>query len=739
MPFYVVQVAVPVPLRRCFDYLPSAGEPEDTWKPGQRVRVNFGQQLLTAVVVGTAHTTDVPTARLKPLLERLDDAPLLDASQLALGRWLARYYHHSLGEVLELMIPALLRRGGALQEALEQSWSRCPTAHDETPSLRGKQQQALWQLFQQRPVWAHAELTAQGFTLAQLRRLAQLGLIETQQRLPIPATSLRRRDDLPLNDEQQQALTQLNQPRQQFRASLLEGITGSGKTEVYLQHLKQTLQQGRQVLVLVPEIGLTPQTVQRFRERVDVPVALIHSGLNDRERLQAWCQCRDGSARILIGTRSAVFTPMPELGLIILDEEHDSSFKQQDGVRYSARDFALVRAKQANIPIVLGSATPSLESLHNALSGRYQHLKLTQRAGQAKSPGMTLHSILHQPLTFGLAQPVIAKMQQHLDADRQVLVFVNRRGYAPLMACQECGWLAECPRCDARLTLHQSPAHLHCHHCDFQQAVPRFCPNCHSDKIQALGQGTERLQDELSMLFPQVPITRVDRDTARNKHAFDALLEDIHSPGKRLLIGTQMLAKGHHFPAVTMVVVLDADAGLFSADFRGMEHTAQLILQVAGRAGRAEHPGEVWIQTLYADHPQLNLLINDGYHALALALLQERQQRQLPPYSHMAMLRAESPQRHLAEQLLQLARQFLQSLSAQHRAHSTSITPLVLVGPFPAIMERRAGRFRQQLQLLSDERTGLHAVLDPLVDFLHQQKGFHQVRWHLDVDPQDTL
>ncbi|MFK4754462.1 primosomal protein N' [Oceanobacter antarcticus] len=755
MPFYVVQVAVPVPLRRCFDYLPPAGEQEDTWKPGQRVRVNFGQQLLTAIVVGTAHTTDVPTGKLKPLLERLDDEPLLDASQLTLGRWLARYYHHSPGDVLELMIPALLRRGGSLQEAQEQSWAILPQIDSEPQTsepqtnpellskpktaLRGKQQQALWQCFQQQPVWTHAKLTAQGFTLAQLRRLAELGLIETLQRLPIPAIAPLRRDDLPLNEEQHKALMQLNQQLGRFQPSLLEGITGSGKTEVYLQHLKQVLQRGQQVLVLVPEIGLTPQTVQRFRERVDVPVALMHSGLNDRERLQAWCQCRDGSARILIGTRSAVFTPLPDLGLIILDEEHDGSFKQQDSVRYSARDFAMVRAKQAKIPIVLGSATPSLESLHNALTGRYLHLKLTQRAGNAKPPGMKLHSILHQPLTFGLAQPVIAKMQQHLDANRQVLVFINRRGYAPLMACQECGWLAECRRCDARLTLHQSPLHLHCHHCDFQQAVPGFCPNCHSDKIRALGQGTERLQDELSMLFPHVPSTRVDRDTARNKQAFDGLLQDIHAPGKRLLIGTQMLAKGHHFPAVTMVVIVDADAGLFSADFRGMEHTAQLILQVAGRAGRAEHPGEVWIQTLYADHPQLNLLIDNGYHALALALLQERQQQQLPPYSHMAMLRAESPQRHLAEQLLQLARQFLQQQSAQCRNQPDQLSPLVLVGPFPAIMERRAGRFRQQLQLFSGERTGLHSVLDPLVDFLHQQKGFHQVRWHLDIDPQDTL
>lgn len=755
MSFFVIQVAVPVPLRRQFDYLPLSDKRSDKgynhpehYKAGSRVRVNFGNQLLTGIVLGTSEQTDVPVDKLKPLEAVLDTTPLLNQSALKLGRWLASYYHHSIGEVLELMIPAMLRQGCSLDEANERVWVRSPQASQEqADSLRGKRQQQLWQYFEQQQSWPHSHLTAEGFNLKQLQHLQTRGLIKEIPQLPSPPVILEQlTPPLALNQQQQSALDGQAKTLGRFQAHLLEGITGSGKTEVYLQLIERTLTKtpDGQILVLVPEIGLTPQTVQRFRRRFNVPVALLHSGLNDRERLQAWRQCSEQKASILIGTRSAVFTPIPRLELIILDEEHDASFKQQDGLRYSARDFALVRARQAQVPIVLGSATPSLESLHNALTGRYQHWQLTLRAGNARPPGMKLHNILHQPLTNGLAQPVLAAIKQHLQQGQQVLVFINRRGYAPLVACQDCGWMAECPRCDARLTMHQSPPHLHCHHCDFQQGIPGLCPKCHSSRIQPVGQGTERLQQTFIELFPDTPVTRVDRDTVRSKQAFDQLLEEIHNSNARILIGTQMLAKGHHFPKVTLVVVLDADAGLFSADFRGMEQTAQLILQVAGRAGREKIPGDVWIQTLYADHPQLNLLINDGYHALALDLLQERQHQQLPPYSHMALLRAESSERHMAEQCLREARSFLQQLQEHWRRRAREqrqkpLEPINLMGPFPAIMERRAGRFRHQLQLYCQDRRSLHAVLKSLADFLQQRPDSRKVRWHLDVDPTDTL
>ncbi|MBQ0726605.1 MAG: primosomal protein N' [Thalassolituus oleivorans] len=735
MSFFVVEIALPVPLHRTFDYLPVQNDTQEHYLPGQRVRAEFGRQLLTGIVVGCKNHTEVPQNKLRALLERCDDAPLINEHSLTLCRWLADYYHHSLGEVLEHMLPVMLRRGCALSEANERIWRRVASV-DANPKLRGDKQIALWKKFQHSECWVHANMTAAGFALAQLKRLAELELIVEEEALPLPNIPAVDPVFHTLNAEQQAALHAIEPYLGRFKACLLEGVTGSGKTEVYLRLINQVLSKGQQALVLVPEIGLTPQTVQRFQERFNVPVALLHSGLNDRERLQGWRQVSEGKARILIGTRSAVFTPMPELGLIILDEEHDGSFKQQDGLRYSARDFALVRAHQSQVPIVLGSATPSLETLHNALTGRYLHLKLTQRAGKAKPPQMKLHSILHQPLTAGFAQPVLAAMQKHLENNKQVLVFINRRGFAPLLACRDCGWMAECRRCDARLTLHQYPPHLHCHHCDFQQGIPAHCPQCQSHKVEAVGQGTERIEEQLAQLFPQRPIRRVDRDTVRNKQAFDELFNEIHTGGSCILVGTQMLAKGHHFPDVTLVVILDSDAGLFSADFRGMEHSAQLIEQVSGRAGRADSPGQVWIQTLYADHPQLNLLIDSGYHALALSMLQERQLQQLPPYTHMALLRSECEDRIQTQQLLQQARAFIQDWLRQH-AHDNA--PVTLLGPFPAIMERRAGRFRYQLQLFCPGRVPLHQTLEALVQYLQQLKGFGKVRWNLDVDPLDTI
>ena len=736
MPFFVVDVALPVPLLRTFDYLPVEGEHRENYQAGQRVRADFGRQLLTGIVLGTRETSEVPTSKLKPLLARLDDAPLLSSSDLSLARWMSDYYHHSLGDVLEHWIPAMLRRGAALTEANESGWIRLTAPDHQSVPLKGARQIALWEQFSRQEYIAHRVLTAQGYSLAQCRRLAELGLIKEETRLPLPPLPDEAKPALALNDEQRSAVDKIESTLGRFKACLLEGVTGSGKTEVYLQLIDKVIQQGKQALVLVPEIGLTPQTVRRFQERFDVPVALLHSGLNDRERLQGWRQAREGHARILIGTRSAVFTPLPDLGLIILDEEHDGSFKQQDGLRYSARDFALVRAHQAQVPVLLGSATPSLETLHNALTGKYLHLKLTRRAGNARPPGMKLHSILHQPLVHGFAEPVLSAMQKHINQGKQVLVFLNRRGFAPLLACKQCGWNAECQHCDARMTLHQYPPHLHCHHCDYQQPVPRVCPNCHSPDVEAIGQGTERIEEHLSGLFPQTPVKRVDRDTVRTKQAFDDLFNDIHTGDPCILVGTQMLAKGHHFPDVTLVVILDSDAGLFSADFRGMEHSAQLIKQVAGRAGRAESPGDVWIQTLYSDHPQLNLLIDDGYHALALSILRERLDQQLPPYSHMALLRSECEDRASAQRFLEQARQLLQHWLKQYGQKEA---PVTLLGPFPAIMERRNGRFRFQLQVFCTERKALHQTLDAAVKQLQTLKGFSKVRWHLDVDPLDTL
>jgi primosomal protein N' (replication factor Y) len=743
---YYLRIALPVPLRRQFDYLPLANTDASSYEIGSRVRVPFGRQQLIGFVLSIVTETDVPVDKLKNITERLDSGTLVSSNILELCAWLSSYYHHPLGEVLDLAIPVLLRKGGQISDIAEPHWRvRVSESANDGHSITGKKQLALWQLFQQQAYWRHKDLTQQGFAKAQLDRLANLGLVEPYLQLPVPHCGPASQSALTLNSEQDFAVDKISEQLGKFHVALLDGITGSGKTEVYLQLIAKTIAQGKQALVLVPEIGLTPQTLRRFQARFDVPVVMMHSNLNDKERLIAWHQCNQNQAKILIGTRSAIFTPLPSLGLIIIDEEHDGSFKQQDGLRYNARDFAIKRAHKESLPIVLGSATPALETLHNAYSHRYSHHKLTIRAGNAKPPKMKLHSILHQPLEFGLALPVVDKIKQHLNAGQQVMIFINRRGFAPTLACRDCGWMAECIRCDARMTMHQYPPHMHCHHCDNQVGIPRLCPNCNSLQIEALGHGTERIEENLHKLFAGADIKRVDRDTVRTKDAFDNLFDEIHKGEPCILVGTQMLAKGHHFPDVTMVVILDADSGLFSADFRGMEKTAQLILQVAGRAGRGDKLGEVWIQTLYADHPQLNLLLEGGYHGLAANLLQERKHIQLPPYSYMALLRTECSDKNLAEQVQNQAREFVQSWLNQYwqgnllaiKEAQADTTPVTLLGPFPAPMERRNGRFRQQMQIMSHERTALHRVLEPLSHFLESLKGIQKVRWNLDIDPID--
>lgn len=742
----VLRIALPVPMRRTFDYLPPEGISVQDVSIGCRAIVLFRNRTVTGVVTGTSANSEVPVDKLRAINELPDNHPLVTSDIMDLCLWLSTYYHHPLGEVLELALPAMLRKGSSLKEAEEPHWRRI-LAPDTEVALRGDKQKSLWSLFCKQSLWPHKDLLSQDFTRSQMNRLAELGLTEAVSLLPSYSheTDLSPSPPLPLNTEQQAAVDSVSVTSSSpgFQVTLLEGVTGSGKTEVYLQLIQKVLDQGKQALILVPEIGLTPQTVRRFRSRFNVPVATMHSGLNDRERLQSWCQSRlpatdAAQARILIGTRSAVLTPMPDLGLIVIDEEHDGSFKQQDGLRYNARDLAVKRAHKAGIPVMLGSATPSLETLHNTYSRRYQHVKLTQRAGNARPPRLHLHSILHQPLQHGLAIPVVNKIRQHLDDGQQVMLFINRRGYAPTLICRDCGWMAGCRACDARMTLHASPPHLHCHHCDHQTPLPRMCPECNSLQIEAIGQGTERIGDNIRQLFPDTTIHRVDRDTVRTKDAFDNLLDEIHKGEPCILVGTQMLAKGHHFPDVTLVVIVDADSGLFSADFRGMEKTAQLLMQVSGRAGRGDKPGEVWIQTLYADHPQLHLLVEGSYHSLATNILQERKGLQLPPYTFMALLRTECAEREMAEQLQRVAREFIQQwLNSYWQNKGADITPVTLIGPFPAPMERRAGRFRQQMQILSSERSALHRVLNSLALHLEGLQEFRKVRWSLDVDPVD--
>jgi len=731
----ILRVAVPSPLRRYFDYLPPAQSAPESWQAGARIKVPFGRRQPLGLITEVRSDTPLERTQLRRALAILDPAaPALPSELLQLLRWAQQYYQHPPGEVYAAALPALLRQAAPLQLQLDPVW--CLTAAGQaalTQNLarRAPRQQALLQLLAQHPTGLGSKqlrLVLPGWS-ASARSLRAKAWIEARQDIEQAAVIERSTSPIhELNSAQRQAVDTLLAGLGSFSAYLLEGVTGSGKTEVYLQVIEQTLAQGRQALVLVPEIGLTPQLLSRFQTRLQSRLAVFHSALNDRERLNAWLLARSAQARVVIGTRSAVFTPLPELGLIIIDEEHDPSFKQQDGFRYNARDLAIVRARQSDIPIVLGSATPSLESVYNAQRERYQRLQLPERVGAAQPPTIELIDLRQKTLTEGLSEALLHRAERHLGRAGQVLLFLNRRGFAPVLICHECGWNAHCKHCDAHLTVHLRRQRLRCHHCGAEQRVPAPCPACGSVDLRALGLGTERIEQVLNQRFPSINMARIDRDSTRRKGSLQRLLEEIQQGQRQLLIGTQMLAKGHHFPNVTLVGIIDADQGLFSADFRASERLAQLILQVAGRAGRADRPGTVLIQTHHPDHPLLQTLIEGGYSAFALAALAEREQAALPPFTHHALLRAEAPHAEAPLRFLNDA------LAAAAKPEAVD-----LLGPVPAPMERRAGRYRAQLLLQSTDRAALRRLLEPWLAQLESLKSARKVRWSLDVDPLDLF
>ncbi len=732
-PVYL-HLALPTPLRRRFDYLPPEGTDPDQvrhWPAGIRIRVPFGKQELIGILLGVSDHTHLKATQLRPALERLDETPLWPDELLQLCLWAADYYQCPVGEALHVALPALLRQGAPAERVTEPVWQLTSEGKGlpEGALSRAPRQAMLLAELQRRNQLSRADLALLDIPRSAVKALEDKGLVETAPPTPeAPTPALLSEQPLTLNSEQAAAVSRIK--LKGFQVSLLDGATGSGKTEVYLQAIARTLAQGQQALVLVPEIGLTPQTLARFQRRFAQPVVALHSGMNDRERLDSWLQARSGRARIVIGTRSAIFTPLAEPGIIIVDEEHDGSFKQQDGFRYSARDLAVMRAHRLDIPLVLGSATPALETLHNAHQGRYQHLHLRQRAGGARPPTVELQDLRGVTLHEGFSRDSLAAIRAQIEMGNQVLVFLNRRGYAPTLECHSCGWLAECLHCDARLTVHQHPRHLHCHHCSHQRAVPRRCPSCHSAQLEPLGQGTERSEEALREAFPDVPVIRVDRDSTRRKNALRDLVAEVNKGEPCILVGTQMLAKGHHFADVTLVVIVDADAGLFSTDFRAPERMGQLLLQVAGRAGRAEKPGRVILQSHHTDHPLVQTLMHAGYHAFAETLLQERQRAQLPPFHHLALLRAESSRPENAVQFLRLA------LAQAQRLHAPDGI-ISYLGPLPAMLEKRGDRFRYQLHISSVARAPLQKLLSQLAAHLEADAFSKRVRWAFDVDPQD--
>lgn len=734
-----LRVALPTPLRRLFDYRALADIPVSAWQPGVRVKVPFGSREVIGVVLHTTDTTEVPVSKLRTITELIDEKPLLPPSVMQLISWTSQYYQHSLGDTFSWALPVLLRQGepAVAQKKLFYTAATDAQLDDVRVKNAPRQRQALQAVLQHKRGLAHEQLSSLELQKSSIDALLEKGLLHKEWRsVHQPPSNLPVLAQMPLalNAEQKVAFDSISQQLGRFKVFLLAGVTGSGKTEVYLHLIEQVLNKKQQVLVLIPEINLGPQTFSRFQQRFNVRVALLHSEVNDRERLNAWLAARDGQAEIVIGTRSALFTPFKNLGLIIIDEEHDASYKQQEALRYHARDLALVRARQADIPVVLGSATPSLESLHNANSGRYALLRLNTRAGTAKLPQFKRLDVRSLPLDSGISMPLQKAIERTLAAGQQVLVFLNRRGFSPVLLCNDCGWMGKCRDCDARLTLHQRYNELRCHHCGHVEKRPLACPGCESLQLHPVGEGTERAEERLQILFAQVPVLRIDRDTTARKGALDAMLNTVNQGKPCILLGTQMLAKGHHFPRVTLVAILNADGGLFSADFRSSERMAQLILQVAGRAGRAQDPGEVIIQSHLADHPLLVQLTEQGYFAFAEQALSERRAAGLPPYSYMALLRAEAVSSIQVDNFLQDAL----ALSEQLLAHY-QLQQLECLGPVAAPMERRAGRYRAQLLFIAHKRKDLQQLLHALCFNLELLPSARQARWSVDVDPIDLF
>jgi len=718
----VIQVAVPRPLHSVYDYHIEAEHPVP--QVGARLLVPFGR----SEVIGICISTEVanPHTSTKAVIEVLDTEAAIAPELLALAQWMQHYYHYPLGEVLATVLPSAARKGTVLEIKPEAPPDLWHLTNANLISPRAKTQQAVVDhLAHVGDAQSGEALEAAGFNRSMLRKLEGMGVLirkaaPTQRQMTGP---------LAPSDEQQVAINAIN-AAVGFNVFLLEGVTGSGKTEVYLQSMAAVLAAGKQVLVLVPEIALTPQTLDRFESRFG-GTGMVHSGLGEGQRLQTWLRCRAGEIKVLIGTRSAVFTPFKNLGLIIVDEEHDSSYKQQEGLRYSARDLTVKRAQQLDIPLVLGSATPSLESFYNAKRERYRQILLTQRAGGATMPRYQTIDLRGQSLRSGLSDTLIRVIRSHVEANGQVLVYLNRRGFAPTLVCKACGWQNVCSDCDARLTLHRQPEQLICHHCNLRFALPKQCEKCGHHDLLPVGMGTQRAEEGLAELFPDIPLYRIDRDTTRSNAQLNSQLEKIQVGDPCIMVGTQMLAKGHHFPQVTLVAVINADAGFLSPDFRAPERTAQLIVQVAGRAGRAEKQGEVWIQSYQPENPLLQRLISQGYRGFAEAELTSRIQAGLPPAQPMAMLRAESIDPALARDFLSRCKASFESAAKSQQ----NMTGLDILGPIPAPMARVAKRTRFQLVVLAATRPELHRVLASL----GHPKTHHSLRWSIDVDPYDAM
>jgi len=725
----VLQVAVPSPLRSLLDYLPPQtikleSSIESCNLVGRRVLVPLGSRQVVGIIVLIATSSTYSAAKLKEAIEYLDDAPLLSNHQMKLLSWVSSYYHYPIGDVFCRLLPKSLQEGVSSKLAADIVYritAKGIVAVGNLSERAHRQKTLLNVLLQEDCALSWSEISLHGITKSTLMACIQKEFIDESVQnkdvLPVKFTQ----PSYKLSGPQQAAIAAIDSSKG-FSCFVLQGVTGSGKTEVYLQCMHKVLRENKKVLLLVPEIALTPQTQARVSSRFNVPVLLLHSGLSARVRSKLWLQAGKNGPCILLGTRSAIFAPLPKLGLIILDEEHDVSYKQQSGLRYSARDVAIMRAQMNDIPIVLGSATPSLEVVHNIKTKGYIRLWLRDRVG-GNLPNIVLQDMRGQKLTAGLVDESHAKIKQYLDNNKQVLLFLNRRGYAPVLMCHQCGWSVLCPECDAKVTMHNHQQKMRCHHCDRSWSLLKQCKKCCQSELQPVGVGTERLLEDLTQIYQDKTIIRIDRDTVSSKKRLNAALDAINTQQADIIIGTQMISKGHHFSNVGLVVVVDADGGLYSIDYRAVEHMGQQILQVAGRSGR-ETQGEVIIQTHHPDNYLLKALLDDGYEKFADILQQERAQVGLPPHSFQALIRVESKLEYQAKKFL-----------IELKKSSSNMEGLSLFGPMSAPMPKINSMYRFQLVIQGKSRSAVQQWLKKYTLLADKYARTFKCRWSVDVDP----
>jgi len=725
----ILRVALDVPLARLFDYLDSGSGA----RVGQRVLVPFGRRQMVGLVLERASSSNMAGDKLKPIARAFVDEPPLPPATLRLLKFCSDYYHYPLGQTILNVLPSRLREGepaGLPRRTCYQLTTAGIDAGADAVPARAALQKKLYLALQASDTLDVSALTAiAGGWRPALRQLLEKGWVEAveiEAALPNPLATTT--TALNLNTDQQQALDAILAAGRNFVVWLLHGITGSGKTEVYMHLLEAVLADSdRQALVLVPEINLTPQLEARFRARFPHhPIVMLHSQMNESERLHGWLRAQSGEAHIVIGTRLSVFTPIPRLAVIVVDEEHDASYKQHDGMRYSARDVAIVRGKMANVPVLLGSATPSLESWHNAQAGRYRLLTLQERAVSAAAlPKICCIDTRPNPPQEGISAALVSALKQRLERGEQSLLFINRRGYSPVLLCNACAWVAPCTRCSARLVVHLRQHRLRCHHCGHEQHMPPQCPNCGNPDLHPTGHGTQRLEEVLASMFPAARILRVDRDSMRRKHAIKEMTAQVHANEIDILVGTQMLAKGHDFPNLTLVGVVDTDSALFSPDFRAAERLFAQLMQVAGRAGRAEKPGEVLIQTNFPEHLLFHALHRHDFAEFASTLLDERRLAHFPPYCHEALLRAEATSYEPVQVFMAKATELARPLQKN----------VTVYDPVRPQMERLKGMEREQLLIQAESRQALQHFLQAWVALLRDLPQGAKVRWSVDVDP----